>query len=109
MTLILVALGALLVGVGVTASVARYFFRMGWEMAHDDRRLEPGAVVGQLPAKTPPAPSGAETTGPIRPVGEASGRHHKPQASDGPAPDSDPVWPVGDGDPVLERWDEVKA
>lgn len=87
---VFVALGAFLTGSGVTGFVAFKAVRIGWELALDDRRLEPGAV-GELPAPRP------------RPVGEASGRHHKPQPSDGPPPDVD-----GDSQ-VLERWDEVKA
>lgn len=78
----LLALGAFLLGVGVTGGVARYFFRMGWELAHDDRRLEPGAV-GSLPSE-------AETTGPIRAVGVSSGRHALPD------------WPTADDTQVLE-------
>jgi hypothetical protein len=82
---VFVALGAFLTGSGVTGFVAFKAVRIGWELALDDRRLEPGAV-GELPS-------------PRRPVGEASGRHHKPQASDGPPPDEDvwrkdPVWPT---------------
>lgn len=76
MTLVLVALGAFIVGVGVTVAVARYFFLMGWELAHDDRRLEPGAV-GSLPSEAP-AESASEVTGPILRVGGSSGRHAKP-------------------------------
>ena len=94
MTVILVALGAFFVGVGVTVAVARYFFLLGWEKAHDDRRLEPGAVVGTLPV---PRPRPEETTGPIPAVGESSGRHAKPvwpDSEDGPEMDTSVFEPL---------------
>jgi len=89
MVTIMVALGAFLIGSGCTALTARYFFRMGWEMAHDDRRLEPGAVVGTLPSA--PSPTAEETTGPIPVVGQSSGKHAMPawpDSDDGPAADT---------------------
>jgi hypothetical protein len=79
MTLILVALGAFIVGVGVTVAVARYFFLLGWEKGRDDRALDPGDEVGQLPSAVP-AETASEKTGPIEtvvdePAGRSSGRH----------------------------------
>lgn len=80
MVVTLVALGALLAGSGVTAMVARYFFLLGWEKGRDDRWLDPGETVGQLPAV-----AAEETTGPIAAVGESSGRHAMPEL---------PGWPT---------------
>ena len=72
MTLILVALGGFLIGVGVTVSVARYFFLLGWEKGRDDQVLDPGETVGELPAPV-------ETPGA---AGESSGRHALPDLPD---------------------------
>jgi hypothetical protein len=96
MVTILVALGAFLLGAASTALAARYFFLMGWEMAHDDRRLEPGAV-GTLPPPTP-----EETTGVIPAVDE-DGDEVNP---DGPPPDTgrhrrSRLWPSSDVDTAV--------
>lgn len=85
MTVILVALGAFLLGAGAVGWSAHHFLAIGFQLGRDDAALDPGPTIGALPL-------------PDRPVGEASGRHHKPQASDGPPPDEDvwlaaPVWP----------------
>lgn len=65
---ILVALGASLVGVGVTAAVARWFFLIGFQLGRDDRRLDPGETTGSLEAI-------AEATDVLPAVGQSSGRH----------------------------------
>lgn len=93
MTLVLVALGAFLLGAGVVGWCAHHFLAVGFQLGRDDRALDPGETVGSLPAP--------------RPVGEASGRHHKPQAADGPPPDEDmwrqdPVWPGDEDTQVID-------
>lgn len=93
MLTLLVGLGTFLLGVGVTGGVARYFFLMGWEMALDDRRLEPGAV-GSLPSQAP-AETAVEVTGPIRAVGSSSGRHAKIEWPTD-CPDTEVLEPVRD-------------
>lgn len=94
MTVIFVALGAFLLGAGAVGWSANHFLKVGFELGRDDRALDPGPTVGTLSA-------------PARPVGEASGRHHKPQPSDGPPVDTDvweqePVWPGEDDTQVIE-------
>lgn len=98
MTTILVALGAFLLGAGAVGWCAHHFLTVGFQLGRDDRVLDPGPVVGSLPSAAP--------------VGEASGKHHKPQASDGPPPDDvwevPPVWP-GDEDTQVIPAQEVNA
>lgn len=61
MITILVALGAFLLGVGVTAWVWHHALLTGFQLGRDDRALDPGEHVGRLP------------------VGETSGRHALPE------------------------------
>jgi hypothetical protein len=83
---ILLALGGFLIGVGVTVAVARYFFLLGWEKGRDDRTLDPGETVGQLPTPQPEA-----SDGPLPVVGESSGRHARID------------WPGSEDDTVVMR------
>jgi hypothetical protein len=76
MTEFLIALGSLLIGIGLSFFVGRYWFLQGLQLGRDERALEHGSV-GSLEAiaeaaDVPPA------------VGQSSGRHARIEWPDDP-------------------------
>lgn len=92
--LLLVALGALIVGAGGATLIGRHYLHVGFQLGRDDRRLDHGETVGSLEAvaeatEVLPAPP---TPFVVRPVGDGSGpRHALP-----------PGWPVSDPEATQE-------
>lgn len=76
----LVALGAFVIGVGVTVAVSVFWFRLGVQLGRDERALDPGPVTGSLEAVAEAAAVLPASTL-VRSVGESSGpRHAMPTA-----------------------------